>query len=118
MDDAKKVEWVLKSAELIRSGWAGINRLGNLVDRRLYKEAIPLEEDAVNGVPRPKNESDIKERWHATRYKKPEINQKVLGRYEKGGKDCKLIYGEGGFLDRKFLYECKAPVLWREDNEE
>ena len=39
---------------LNRSGYAGINKAGHIVDRREFKEAIPVPANSKFGVPKPK----------------------------------------------------------------
>lgn len=43
-----------KSLELTQSGYAGIDRNGNKVDRREHPEAVPLQKSTPLGIPEPK----------------------------------------------------------------
>lgn len=37
------------------SGWAGVTKSGMLVDRRYYPEAIPIQENSIFGVAKPRD---------------------------------------------------------------
>lgn len=45
---------IIEMSQLIRSGYAGINSIGNVVDRRIIHDAIPIQENALLGTPEPK----------------------------------------------------------------
>jgi hypothetical protein len=49
-----RVELLMKGIEVIKSGYGGILRNGNIVDRRDHPEAIPLQENKMLGTPKPK----------------------------------------------------------------
>lgn len=51
----KKKEALLKILELNKSGYAGINSKGMIVDRREHPDAIPVQENPLFGVPKPKD---------------------------------------------------------------
>lgn len=40
--------------EINKSGYAGILSNGNIVDRRKYPKAIPVQENRLLGIPKPK----------------------------------------------------------------
>lgn len=42
-----------KTHETIKSGFAGTMPNGSIVDRRVYPEAIPLQQNSMLGVPKP-----------------------------------------------------------------
>lgn len=50
----KRVEGLLKTIELTKSGYGGILPNGNIVDRREHKDAIPFQENPLFGTPKPK----------------------------------------------------------------
>ena len=61
MDEATKKKLIdagrkdlVDAIELNASGYAGVNRNGTLVDRRLFPDAIPVQENPLFGVPKPK----------------------------------------------------------------
>jgi hypothetical protein len=57
MDDknrTKRIDALEKTAELIKSGYAGINRSGNIVDRRENEKAVPIPENRLMETPKPK----------------------------------------------------------------
>ncbi len=41
-------------AYINESGYAGIMPDGHLVDRRIYPQAIPIQENSLMGIPKPK----------------------------------------------------------------
>lgn len=41
-------------AYINESGYAGCLPNGNIVDRRIYPEAIPVQENSLLGIPKPK----------------------------------------------------------------
>lgn len=45
---------LLKSFELTLSGYAGIDKNGNKVDRREFPDAVPLAYNTLLGIPHPK----------------------------------------------------------------
>ncbi len=47
-------EHIEKMNALIKSGYAGVLSNGNIVDRREYPEAIPVQKNSLLGVPEPK----------------------------------------------------------------
>jgi len=51
----KKKEELLKILELNKSGYAGCLPNGNIVDRREFPNAIPIQENSLFGVVKPKN---------------------------------------------------------------
>lgn len=54
MTEQKRKEALLKSLELTKSGYAGIDKNGNKVDRRQYPDAVPLQKNTLLGIPEPK----------------------------------------------------------------
>lgn len=40
--------------KLVQSGFAGIDENGKIVDRRIVRNAIPIERNELLGVPKPK----------------------------------------------------------------
>jgi len=53
--DKKKLKELRKIIELNKSGFAGILSNGNIVDRREHPEAIPIQENPMFGVVKPKD---------------------------------------------------------------
>lgn len=60
-----KLEWTCEQAqehldalrasiELSKSGYAGLDEHGNKVDRRQFPNAIPIQENSLFGIPKPK----------------------------------------------------------------
>ena len=47
-------EDLVKAFEVSKSGFAGVLPNGNIVDRREHPEAIPVQENSMFGVPKPK----------------------------------------------------------------
>jgi hypothetical protein len=47
-------EFFAKIHELNASGYAGVNRNGQIVDRREFPEAVPLQKNPLFGVVEPK----------------------------------------------------------------
>ncbi len=52
-ENEEKLNLLLKTLEISKSGYGGILQNGNIVDRREYPEAIPIEENKMFGVPKP-----------------------------------------------------------------
>ena len=48
-------EDLIKTYELSKSGYAGVNQNGTIVDRREFPDAIPVRENKLFGVPEPKS---------------------------------------------------------------
>ena len=40
--------------EINQSGFAGMNASGNIVDRRKFPNAVPVQENKLLGIPKPK----------------------------------------------------------------
>lgn len=40
--------------EINQSGYAGCDRNGNIVDRRKFPNAVPIQENRLLGIPKPK----------------------------------------------------------------
>lgn len=55
MSDAKLKtgEGLLAIVELIKSGYAGVLPNGNIVDRRIFPDAVPSAENPMFGCPKP-----------------------------------------------------------------
>jgi len=47
-------EDLIKIMEINDSGYAGCDRNGNIVDRREHPEAVPVQENRLLGIPKPK----------------------------------------------------------------
>lgn len=60
MDDDEKVNYMLeRHAQIqrwVREGFAGVLPNGEIVDRREFPKAIPMQKNALLGVPEPKNQ--------------------------------------------------------------
>ena len=52
-EDEEKLNLFLKTLEISKSGYAGTLSNGNIVDRREYPEAMPIQENKMFGVPKP-----------------------------------------------------------------
>ena len=52
--DQPKVDALMKVREIVNQGFGGVLSNGNIVDRREHPEAIPIQENALLGVPKPK----------------------------------------------------------------
>ena len=55
--EQEKVEHLkelMKIIEINKAGYAGILSNGNIVDRREYPEAIPVQKNTMFGIPKPK----------------------------------------------------------------
>ena len=48
-------EDLIKIHEINQSGYAGCDRNGNIVDRREHPEAVPIQENRMMGIPKPKH---------------------------------------------------------------
>lgn len=55
-DESKeaRVKELRKQLEINKSGYAGVNRMGQIVDRRKDPAAVPIPENSLLGVPAPK----------------------------------------------------------------
>lgn len=42
---------LIDTYEINQSGYAGISKTGNIVDRRQYPDAVPVQENALFGIP-------------------------------------------------------------------
>ena len=49
-----KMQALLDSLELTKTGYAGIDKNGMKVDRRIYPDAIPLQKNTLLNIPEPK----------------------------------------------------------------
>lgn len=47
---------LLKTMDIIESGWAGIMPTGRIVDRRIEKTAMPIPANSLFNTPEPKME--------------------------------------------------------------
>ncbi len=47
-------EDLIKIHEINQSGYAGCDRNGNIVDRREHPESVPIQENRMMGIPKPK----------------------------------------------------------------
>lgn len=50
-EKAKKLDQIVA---LIKSGYAGVNQKGTIVDRREHPDAIPCQGNSIFGTPEPK----------------------------------------------------------------
>ena len=46
--------WLLITQYIIESGYAGVNRNGTIVDRRIYPDAVPIQPTSFSNAPKPK----------------------------------------------------------------
>jgi len=53
-ENEKRKKELMKILEINKSGYAGILSNGNIVDRRDNPDAIPIQENSLFGVPKPK----------------------------------------------------------------
>ena len=53
-EDEEKLNLLLKTLEISKSGYAGILPNGNIVDRREHPEAMPIEKNEMFEIPKPK----------------------------------------------------------------
>jgi sulfur carrier protein ThiS len=54
IDDQEKLKALMEIVELNKTGYAGVLPNGNIVDRRKYPNAIPVQENKMFGVVKPK----------------------------------------------------------------
>lgn len=54
MNDKEREKSLMKSLDLTKSGYAGIDRNGNKVDRREHPDATPMKENRAMEIPKPK----------------------------------------------------------------
>lgn len=54
-NDQERLKMLLEIQELNKSGYAGILPNGNIVDRRKFPEAIPIQENPLFNVAKPKD---------------------------------------------------------------
>ena len=47
-------EDLIETHELLESGYAGIDKQGQIVDRRKFPEATPIQENQMFNTPKPK----------------------------------------------------------------
>lgn len=45
---------LIDTYELITSGYAGVNKQGTIVDRRLFPDAVPIQENTMFNTPKPR----------------------------------------------------------------
>jgi hypothetical protein len=53
-EEKKRLAHLESIVELTKSGYAGIDKNGTIVDRRIVKDAIPIQENRLFGTPKPK----------------------------------------------------------------
>ncbi len=51
----ERVKLLRKGIEIAKSGYGGINKIGHIVDRREFPDAVPILENAMFGNPKPKD---------------------------------------------------------------
>lgn len=49
----KRLELLMKGVDVCKSGYGGILPSGQIVDRREFPDAIPMQENALFGTPKP-----------------------------------------------------------------
>lgn len=54
MEKEEKIKKLMETTELTKSGYAGILSNGNIVDRREFPNAIPIQKNSLFGTPEPK----------------------------------------------------------------
>jgi len=54
-EDQPKVDALCKIREVVKAGFGGCLSNGNIVDRREHPEAIPIQQNSLLGVPKPKS---------------------------------------------------------------
>lgn len=54
MTDEQRLKAIRASLELTASGYAGVDRMGNKVDRREFPDAVPMQENSLLNIPKPK----------------------------------------------------------------
>lgn len=54
MAEQERIKKLMASLELTKTGYAGIDKNGNKVDRREHPEAVPLMKSTPLGIPEPK----------------------------------------------------------------
>ena len=59
MNKEERIKALTATAELVKSGFAGVLGNGNIVDRRRYPHAIPMQENKMMGVPSPVKVEEI-----------------------------------------------------------
>lgn len=50
---AERVKVLMAGIELSKSGYAGVLSTGQIVDRREFPNAIPMQENSMFGIPKP-----------------------------------------------------------------
>ena len=58
----ERLKELMKIVELNKTGYAGILPNGNIVDRREFLDAIPVQENPIFGVVKPKEINPLKVR--------------------------------------------------------
>lgn len=59
----KETKALEEKVELMGSGYAGLDRQGNIVDRRENKTAVPVQKNKLMGIPKPKEVKSKFEKW-------------------------------------------------------
>ena len=54
MTEQARLKELLKTVEVMKSGYAGILPNGNIVDRREHPEAVVIQENPLFNTPKPK----------------------------------------------------------------
>ena len=49
----ERVALLRKGIEISKSGYGGVNKLGYIVDRREFPDAVPIQENSMFGTPKP-----------------------------------------------------------------
>ncbi len=53
-ENEERLKELRASLELTKTGYAGIDRNGNKVDRREFPDAVPMQKNDMLGIPEPK----------------------------------------------------------------
>lgn len=48
-----RIELLRKGIEISKSGYGGVDRNGNVVDRREHPSAVPIQKNSIFGTPEP-----------------------------------------------------------------
>jgi hypothetical protein len=54
MNDENRLQLLRESLLLTKTGYAGLNKLGQKVDRRKHPEAVPFAKNSMLNIPEPK----------------------------------------------------------------
>ena len=54
MTEQARLKELLKTVDIMKSGYAGVMSNGNIVDRREHPEAVAIQENPLFNTPKPK----------------------------------------------------------------